>query len=271
MSTMRVLIVDDDQSILRMVEFGLQKLGPDYQIFTAGNMNTALDHIEHQSIDMLLTDYMMPGMTGVDLARVVQRISPTTQVVLMTAYGTDKLRDTSTHVGFDAYLDKPFDMEDLRSLIKSKMPEGSSGPKQDLERAVSLSAPEGAAELEAVKPQTISTLLDSLLTNAGARAVLLLKTNGQPLKVAGQIESGRATSVAALVAANFLNTTELSTLIDNKKMFKSGFFEGESYNMYVCGVDIESLLAVIFDAKLRPGVVWFYTKQVAGELAPLLS
>jgi DNA-binding response OmpR family regulator len=268
---MRVLIVDDDQSILRMVEFALQKLGPDCQIFTAGNMDTALEHIEHQSIDMMLTDYMMPGMTGVDLARIVQRISPTTQVVLMTAYGTDKLRDTSTHIGFDAYLDKPFDMDELRSLIKSKMAEILSGQEQDPDRTVVSPAPEGTAEPEDVKPQTISTLLDSLLTNAGARAVLLLKTNGEPLKLAGQIESGRATSLAALVAANFLNTTELSTLIDNKKMFKSGFYEGESYNMYVCGVDLESLLAVIFDAKLRPGVVWFYTRQVAGELASLLG
>lgn len=268
MSIMRVLIVDDDQSILRMVEFGLQKLGPDFQIFTAGDMNAALDHVERQSIDVLLTDYMMPGMTGVDLARVVQRISPTTQVVLMTAFGTDKLRDTSNHIGFDGYLDKPFDMEDLRKLIKSKMSEVSSDQEQQhLDNA----AVEDTTEPEATEPQTISTLLDSLLINAGARAVLLIKTNGDPLKVAGQIETRRATNIAAMVAANFLHTTELSTLIDNKKMFKSGFYEGEFYNMYVCGVNIDSLLAVIFDAKLRPGVVWFYTKQVAGELAPLLN
>ena len=100
---------------------------------------------------------------------------------------------------------------------------------------------------------------------------MLIKTNGDPPTVAGQIDSGRATNIAAVVAANFLKTTELSTLIDNKKMFKSGFYEGEFYNLYVCGINIESLLAVIFDAKLRPGVVWFYTKQVAGELAPLLN
>ena len=181
MSTLRVLIVDDDQNILRMVEFGLQKLGPDFQIYTARDMNAALDHIERQSIDVLLTDYMMPGMTGVDLARVVQRVSPTTQVVLMTAYGTDKLRDTSTHIGFDGYLDKPFDMEDLRKLIKSKLDEVSSGQQHNLDDAVAFPAREGEAEPEATTPQTISSLLDSLLVNAGARAVLLIKTKMERL------------------------------------------------------------------------------------------
>ena len=92
MRTKRILIVDDDQDILRMLEYGLRKLGPGYEIITAKDIFSAIDEIEEYRFDLVLTDYMMPGMTGVDLARAARRMSPDTQVVLMTAYGTNQLR-----------------------------------------------------------------------------------------------------------------------------------------------------------------------------------
>jgi CheY-like chemotaxis protein len=271
-----ILVVDDDKSILRMLEFGLRKLGASYKISTAKDMSSALEEIEKQHFDLVLTDYMMPGMTGIDLARAVHSISPTTQVILMTAYGTNKLKDTSTHIGFDGYLDKPFDIDDVRELVQTKAKEAPPVRKsiENLEPAVAQAGSNEKARKKraksASKSPSVPGLLDNLLSNAGARAVLLINTSGDPLKSAGHIDPKRATDIAARVAANFLHTADLSTLLENKGMFKSGFYEGDSYNMYVCDVNSVSLLVVIFDAKLRPGVVWFYTKQIASELAPLL-
>ena len=105
MKEKRVLIVDDDKSILRMLDFGLRKLGPDYQIITADDIFTAMEHIESTWFDLIIIDYMMPVMTGVDLARAVRRISPDTQIVLMTAYGTSKLRHTTDSLRFDRLLE----------------------------------------------------------------------------------------------------------------------------------------------------------------------
>src|ERR687884_717010 len=99
---MQILIVDDDKDVLRMLEFGLKKLGPEYQITTAPDTQTAVEQVEGQPFDLVLTDYMMPGMTGIDLVQAIRHLSPDTQVILMTAYGSTDLLDTSNHLGVDA-------------------------------------------------------------------------------------------------------------------------------------------------------------------------
>lgn len=271
MTVTRVLVVDDDKSVLRMIEFGLQRLGPEFQISTAKDMDGAMQLIEQQQFDLIITDYMMPGLTGVDLARAVHRLSPDTQLVLMTAYGTEKLRDTSTHIGFDGYIDKPFDIEKIREIIREAKNSKVTGKSTADQSAESEPVPASTLAPPASTEADVLELLQQLQVNAGARAVLLINAEGDPVKITGQIDKTKATNVAALVASNFYRTSELATLLDNKRVFKSGFYEGDSYNIYMCDVNESSLLAVIFDVKLRPGVVWFYTKQTATELAPLLD
>ncbi len=285
MNVTRILVVDDDKSVLRMIEYGLQRLGSDYQIYTAKDMDGALKLIENQHIDLVITDYMMPGLTGIDLARAVHHLSPSTQIVLMTAYGTEKLRDTSNHVGFDGYIDKPFDIEKIREIIRAaKNAKNAKNAKRG--KPVAVDATESAAVAVAettettesappdtppAEPRSITELLQALQVNAGARAVLLINSQGDLVKITGQIDQARAASIAALAASTFLHTAELSSLLGNKRVFKSGFYEGDAYNIYICDVNQNALLAVVFDIKLRSGVVWFYTKQAAAELAPLLS
>lgn len=262
MSETHVLVVDDDDSVLRMLEYGLQKLGPEFQISTAKDMSNAVTEIEKQKFDLIITDYMMPGMTGVDLARAVHRMSPDTQIVLMTAYGTSKLRDTSTHIGFDGFLDKPFDIDRVREVILDTIKQ----VKLTKQPAKTVDVP---PEIQPVVAN-IDVVLEDLLFNAGARAVLLVNGQGEPIKIVGQIGQSQAKSIATLAANNFMQSSELSVLLDNKKAFKSGFYEGDSHNIYICGIKDNAMLGVIFDVKLRPGVVWFYTKQAAAALLPLL-
>ena len=113
MDEKRILIVDDDQTMLYMLEHSLSRLGADYEIITVMDSTEALEQIQQQSFDLVVADYMMPKITGVDLATAINKISPDTQVVLMTAYGTSRLRDTTKIVGIDGYLDKPFTIDEI--------------------------------------------------------------------------------------------------------------------------------------------------------------
>ncbi len=264
MSKKHILIVDDDKSILRMLEFGLKKLGPDYQFFTAQSIYKALEQVEEQWFDLVITDYMMPGMTGVDLARAVRSISPHTQVVLMTAYGSIELRHTTDNLGIDGFLNKPFTMEQIRELvIKTVNRDKADNLPQNSD--VNLAAQPGLAD------KSVDNHLQKLLVDAGTRGVMLVSADGYPVQVFGQIDPHKSEYICALVAANFYSPAELSSLLDNQKAFKASFYEGDAYNLYVSDVNGKYLLAVVFDVKLRPGVVWFYTKQTATALAPLLS
>ncbi len=259
MARKRIMIVDDDKDILRMLEYSLKKLGPDYQIVTVGDTVTALNQIEAQSFDLVVADYMMPGITGIDLARAVRQISPDTQVVVMTAYGTTGLRDTARYLGLDGYIDKPFTLEQIREIVRRAVDRTST--EEDAPGMVEILFPEDKARQQ----------LESLQMNTGARCVLLLSSDGHLVQVVGQVEGMKISSVSALVAANFLAASELANLLGNRAVFKSSYHEGEDFNIYAYDVNREFLLAVVFDARRKPGAVWFYTKQTAVLIARLLD
>jgi len=275
MGKMSVLIVDDDKDIRRMLEFNLQRLGADYHVVAVKDTDEALKKIEEEWFDLVLTDYMMPGMTGVDLARVVHRLSPDTQIILMTAYSSPKLRNTSDHVGFDGFLNKPFDMEQLRRLVekaaRQSKTEREARTNAKATPAEKLPAQETIPSKTPPQPESIDQHLQNLKVNSGVQAVLLVNAEGQLLKTAGQIVTKNADDIAKNIVESFLATSKLSNLLENKETFKSSFYEGDAYNIYVCHVNQTSLLAVIFDVTLRPGVVWFYTKQTAAALSPLVK
>jgi CheY-like chemotaxis protein/predicted regulator of Ras-like GTPase activity (Roadblock/LC7/MglB family) len=267
---MHILIVDDDKDVLRMLEFGLKKMGPNYQVTTARDTQSAVEQVEKEWFDLVLTDFMMPGMTGIDLARAIRHLSPDTQIVLMTAYGTIDLRDTTDHLGIDGYLHKPFTMEQLREVVQ-RLTRRPTAP--EILPPEPLPSPEPvapASPLSALEAISVEAQLQALLVDAGARGVLLIDSEGRLVHVVGQIYRSKVDDISALVATNHYNPAELSNLLLNQRTFKASFYEGDTYNLYVCDVNEKFLLAVVFDARLRPGVIWFYAKQTAAALVPLL-
>ncbi|HMQ55834.1 MAG TPA: response regulator [Anaerolineae bacterium] len=275
MGQKRVLIVDDDINILRMLEFGLKKFGPEYKILTSGEITEAIQRIEKEYFDLVITDYMMPTMTGIDLARAVRKISPETQVILMTAYGTNKLRNTSESLPVDGFLNKPFTMDQFRQVVL-QVSSQSNGLHLAQPELGQLALSEGLDPIEENGHQVYESLsviqsLQKLQVNAGARAVLLLNRAGRALQVVGEINRARLDQIGDLVTTNHYGPAGLSQLLDNKNTFRASFYEGDTYNLYVCDVDSAYLLAVVFDVKLRPGVVWFYTKQAAAALSLLIG
>jgi CheY-like chemotaxis protein/predicted regulator of Ras-like GTPase activity (Roadblock/LC7/MglB family) len=259
MGNKRVLIVDNDKDISLMLQHSVRMLGPEYEVVTVSDSVTAISLIEKEAFAVVITDYMMPVMTGVDLAMVVRRISPDTQVILMTAYGTSNLRDTSKFLGLDGYLDKPFPLERVQEIVKRAVAQTHNDEKPPLR-------PDKPRLLQAVYEQ-----LHTLQTNSGVRCVLLITANGRTIQVVGQTEGFEVTEVSALVAANFLAAAELAKLLGNQTIFKSSYYEGATYNIYAHDVNEKLLLALVFDAKQKPGSVWFYAKQVASSLAQLLN
>ncbi len=118
MLSKRVLIVDDESNVAMTLAASMEKLGKEYVIETAHSGAEALVKIQGGAYALLITDYKMPGMNGLDLAQAVRRISPDTQVVLMTAYGSAELCDTVGQMGLDGYLDKPFTVAQVREMVK---------------------------------------------------------------------------------------------------------------------------------------------------------
>jgi CheY-like chemotaxis protein len=127
MSKKRILIVDDDPSILDMLRDGLALSNDDYQIICTTGSLPALRQLEESSFDLLLTDYQMPGMNGLDLARTVRKLVPGIRVVLMTAYADGPgLQDRIRALELDGCLCKPFSLRQLHEMIRSSLGTGGA-------------------------------------------------------------------------------------------------------------------------------------------------
>jgi CheY-like chemotaxis protein len=120
MTYKQVLIADDAEGVRSLLKRVFETLIPGYRVVVARDAGEALDLFEHDSFQLLVTDYYMPGENGLDLARKVRQLSPATRIVLMSGNGV--LEDRSGQDGeVDAYLEKPFTLGQVLLITEQVM------------------------------------------------------------------------------------------------------------------------------------------------------
>ncbi len=112
----QILIVDDEKAQSEILEGFLVKQG--YGAISAEDGQRALEKFRNGAFDLVLTDYRMPGMDGIQLLREVRRLNPEATVVIMTAYGTVGTAVAAMKEGAYDYLMKPIDLDELLLLIQ---------------------------------------------------------------------------------------------------------------------------------------------------------
>jgi DNA-binding NtrC family response regulator len=111
----RILIVDDESSI--RLTLGANFELADFEVIEADGPRQAMELLAAQRFDLVLSDVLMPGMTGVSLFRHVKQHYPETPVILMTAYALDELIKGAISEGVYTVLPKPFDVERAVDLL----------------------------------------------------------------------------------------------------------------------------------------------------------
>ena len=123
MPTMRILVADDDTDMRELITTTLAQDG--YEVVQAKDgadllTKLAIDSVLHKAdpFQLVLSDIRMPLMSGLDVAKRLSDAKSPTPLVLMTAFGDAKLRDTVAQLGF-RLLEKPFDIDDLLTVVRS--------------------------------------------------------------------------------------------------------------------------------------------------------
>ncbi|MBI4593787.1 MAG: sigma-54-dependent Fis family transcriptional regulator [Candidatus Rokubacteria bacterium] len=119
MEPARVLVVDDEMSILLLLKEALTQWG--YQVTAASTGDEALAALRSQMFDALLTDVRMPDTSGLDLLREVKRQDESIEVVIMTGYPTISSAVEALKEGAYDYLSKPLILDELRHLMQRLM------------------------------------------------------------------------------------------------------------------------------------------------------
>jgi len=112
MDSIKILVVDDEAPIREVLQRGLSQMGG-FLVDTAKNGQEAIEKVERETFDMVLTDLMMPEMDGMELLRIVKGTRPELPVIMMTAYGSIDNAVEAMKIGANDYITKPVDFKDL--------------------------------------------------------------------------------------------------------------------------------------------------------------
>ena len=115
----RLLIVDDEKALVLALKGLLTKEG--YQVETAGSGEEALRRIETGSFHLVITDLSMNGISGMQLLERGRALDPDLAVIMITAYGSEKVAVQAMKLGAADYLSKPFDNDELRVVVRRVM------------------------------------------------------------------------------------------------------------------------------------------------------
>jgi DNA-binding NtrC family response regulator len=116
----RVLVIEDDAELRSLLRFALERDGHEVQELPAANeLMSSLNDGQIEGVDVIVTDIRMPGVSGLDLLASLRAVGSRTPVVVMTAFGDAAERSRALRLGAFAFLDKPFEVDLLRELIRA--------------------------------------------------------------------------------------------------------------------------------------------------------
>lgn len=141
MAASKVLIVDDEEDILWGLSGELSRQG--LEVMTASKGTEALDLLKKGKVDFLITDIRMPDISGVELLLKARELHPELKVIVMTAYGSEDIKNEVMRKGAISYLEKPFDFEQLLNLLKEKEKEKGTLAEWELTEVLQLLSMEG--------------------------------------------------------------------------------------------------------------------------------
>src|SRR5580698_10436877 len=111
-----ILIVEDEPKMRRLLELNLGEEG--WTVTSAGDAEAGLKIFSQEPFDLVLTDFKLPGMTGLEFLQSIRRISTEIPVVMMTAYGSVETAVEAMKNGANNYVLKPFSLEEIKLVIQ---------------------------------------------------------------------------------------------------------------------------------------------------------
>jgi two-component system response regulator PilR (NtrC family) len=122
----KILIVDDELSMRQFLSILLEREG--YITDQVDCAESALEIFESAFYDLIISDVNMPGLNGLDLLKMIKKVSPETAVLLVTAFSTSEQAVEAMKLGAYDYIAKPFKVEEIKVLVRNAL------EKRDLER-----------------------------------------------------------------------------------------------------------------------------------------
>jgi DNA-binding NtrC family response regulator len=134
----KILVVDDERDTCRMISFILEKEG--YKVAKVYDGEQAIKKIKAKGYNLMILDYKLPDINGIDVLKEVHQIDPSLKVIMISAYGSPCIKSMAKKFGVYRFLDKPFDVKKLVKVVKDALAKESGTICQSTGREVDRSS-----------------------------------------------------------------------------------------------------------------------------------
>ena len=225
MSTPCILLVDDQKDIVRLLHSTLQTLGHQLDIVDAPSGEEALLEASRRKVDLLVADYLLPGISGVELMRKVKARTPELKVIFITGMTERKARNEMLGAGAVAVFDKPIPLADFLDAV-----ERSLGLVQ------TIFPPESGTDAEE-RRQTLSELLGGFRQKLKADAVFLISDRARVVARAGDLyDSSMEVSMLSALMAIYSASLKVSRIIHQEHLDSYHVFHGGDHDLLLIPV-----------------------------------
>ena len=207
-----ILLVDDQRDILRLLHSTLDTLKvPELEIIEAPSGEEALLETGRRKIDLLVTDYLLPGITGIELMHKMRVRTPDVRVILVTGMTDRKARDEMLNAGAVAIFDKPIPLADFLDIVERSL---------GLVRTIFPTETDARTE---AKRSRVSDLLANFRQDIKASAVFLLNDRGLVVARAGDLRDS-SLEVSLVSALNAIFSAGLKVAKSNRQESLDQYF-----------------------------------------------
>jgi len=231
-----ILLVDDQRDIVRLLHSTLQTLGHPMDLVDAPSGEEALLEASRRKVDLLVTDYLLPGISGVELMRKIRVRSPEMKVIFISGMTERKARDEMLGAGAAAIFDKPIPLADFLDAVE-----------RSLGLVRTIFPPETSKEAEEHR-QSLSELLGGFRQKIKADAVFLISERGRVLARAGNLyDSSMEVSLLSALMGIYAAGLKVSRIIRQEHLDNYHVFRGGDHDLILLPVD--SLHALLLAGK----------------------
>ena len=225
-----ILLVDDQRDIVRLLHSTLQTLGHKMDIVDAPSGEEALLEASRRKVDLLVADYLLPGISGVELMRKIRVRNPEMRVIFISGMTERKAREEMLNAGAIAIFDKPIPLADFLDAVE-----------RGLGLVRTIFPPEGGKEAE--HRQSLSELLGGFRQKIKADAVFLISDRARVLARAGDLhDSSMEVSMLSALMAIYAAGLKVARFIHQENLENYHVFRGGDHDLLLIPVNTSHAL-----------------------------
>lgn len=258
MAPPRVLLVDDQRQVSRVLRSSLELSGREYLISEVTSAEEALVELDRAPIDLLVTDLRLPAMSGLQLVERAKSINPKLQTILITGNPTEEVRQRAQALGVVAFLPKPIGTNFFLEIV---------------EAALEVADEKAAAGEQRAKRRLMEHATD-LRRQIGAEAVILVDQRGERLVQAGEAVGVNLESCLAPLMSAHRASLAVSQSLGANAPLNFHHLDGDSHDLYLITVGDGHGLVIVHQGAEEAGqlgAVMHFGRRTADIMLVLLE